>query len=197
MNEGLEDMRTSIPSNDESPEVAEPSDRPFDLPSFAIASQRAAVLTCQPRSIAPMRRDLLDAATRQAVPKRVAVVGPVEDQSLRPGPPKAAVCAAEEDTIQRVFGERDLRRAGGVNGHSQRNTLAVCQYHKLCALPTFRRSDAAPPFFAGMNVPSRNASLQSSRPCSSSSPRKARQMVSHTPSSVHSFNRRQQVLGLG
>jgi hypothetical protein len=32
-----------------------------------------------------------------------------------------------------------------VNGHSQRNTLAVCQYHKLCAFPTFCLAEAGPP----------------------------------------------------
>jgi hypothetical protein len=93
--------------------------------------------------------------------------------------------------------ERDLRRTGRVNGHSQRNTLAVCQYHKFSPFPTFRLSDAGAPFFAGLNVPSRNASLQSMRPRSSSSAKNARQIASQTPCSVHFFRRLQQVLGLG
>jgi hypothetical protein len=93
--------------------------------------------------------------------------------------------------------ERDFGGAGRMDGNSQRNTLAVCQYHKLCALAPLGLSDATAPFLAGMNVPSINASLQSRCARSLSSVKNARQILSHTPSSVQRLSRRQHVLGLG
>jgi hypothetical protein len=77
--------------------------------------------------------------------------------------------------------------------HSQRNTLAVDQYHELCPLALACFSDARPPFFAGAKVPSMNASLQSSCCASSSCARNARHRRSHVPSASHWPNRRQHV----
>lgn len=55
----------------------------------------------------------------------------------------------------------------------------------------------ARPFFAGAKPPSANVSSQSSRPCSSNSPRNARPIESHTSASSRSRSRRQHVLGEG
>jgi len=197
MDEGLEDLMTPVPAHDEAAEAGEPTDGAFYFPALPVTPKGAAILTLGLGSATSMGGDLLDAAGRQPAAQRVAVIGPVEDQPLGFGRPQGAVPGGEEGLLERLFRERDLRRTGRVNGHSQRNTLAVCQYHKLCAFPTFGLPDAGAPFLAGMKVASRKASLQSNWPRSSSSPRKARQTFSHIPSSVHIFSRRQQVLGLG
>jgi hypothetical protein len=80
---------------------------------------------------------------------------------------------------------------------AERKTRAVDQYHKLCPLTLACAADASAPFFAGAKVPSRNASLQSTWPRSSNSPRKVRQRVSQRSACSHSASRRQQVAGLG
>jgi hypothetical protein len=51
-----------------------------------------------------------------------------------------------------------------MEGNSQRKTLAVCQYHKLCAFALARLADVETPFFAGMKVASMKHSLQRIRP---------------------------------
>jgi hypothetical protein len=80
---------------------------------------------------------------------------------------------------------------------SQRNTLAVDHHHPLCAFPPLGFPNSRPPFLAGAKLPSAKASLQSNCPRSSRVERKACQMASHTSSSSHFCNRRQQVEGLG
>ncbi|MDB4917695.1 MAG: hypothetical protein JWM95_5339 [Gemmatimonadetes bacterium] len=57
-------------------------------------------------------------------------------------------------------------------------------------------ADASTPFFAGANVPSRKASLQSNWPHASSSLRKARHSDHHTSCRSHSASRRPQVAPL-
>jgi hypothetical protein len=76
----------------------------------------------------------------------------------------------------------------------QRNSLAVDHHHPLRALAPLGFADGRPPFFAGAKLPSAKDSDQSSWPCASSSPRKARQRASHTPCSSQASKRRRQVL---
>jgi hypothetical protein len=73
---------------------------------------------------------------------------------------------------------------------SQRNTLAVDHHHPLRTLAAFGFSDARAPFFAEAKEPSAKVSSQSSLPAASSSPRNARQIVSHKSSSSQSRSRR-------
>ena len=197
MDEGPKDLDISVIAYDEAAEVPEPRDGAFDLPPFLVPAQRTSVLPAGANAIAFVRRDLLDVSALQPLAQWVAVVRFVRDDPL------GVLTRAPGRTIthtyraQRFFGERDFHGAGRMDGKSQRNTLAVCQYHKLCALAALGFPDAQAPFFAGLNVPSRNASLQSSRSCSFSSVKNARHIFSQTPWSVQRFKRRQQVLGLG
>ena len=197
MNKRTKDIGRSIPPHHQSAVVAEPSDGAFDLPSFAIAPEGAAVLAALLFPIPAMRRNLLDTAGRQAVPEGIAVIRLVHDQAFGFRARATRTSGAYAHRAERFFRERDLRRTGRMDGYSQRNTLAVCQYHKLCALPAFGLSDITPPFLAGAKVPSRKASFQSIPCCPLSSARKARQMFNQMSWSAHIFNRRQQVLGLG
>jgi len=188
MYESAVDFWVTLPSYEQSPEVSEPRDGAFDLPTSLVASQGPPVLEPGLNPIAFVRSNLFDARFRQSFSQGRAVVGLVRDQALR---------GSGRHGAQRFFDERDFRRARGVDGYSQRNTLAVCQYHKLCALAPLGFSDASAPFFAGANVPSTKVSLQSRWPRSSNSSRKARQTVNQTSCSIQRWRRRQQVLGLG
>jgi hypothetical protein len=80
---------------------------------------------------------------------------------------------------------------------SQRNTRAVDHHHPLRSLSALGFSDSVAPFLAEAKLPSKKLSLQSSRPRSSSSCRKARQIANHTPRSSHVRNRLQQVAADG
>lgn len=144
-----------------------------------------------------MRRDEVDAARLHARPQRARVVAAIRDDARglhrRATPPGTG----DGDRRKRGLGEPGLGVIGSQKVHTERKTLAVDQYHELCPLTRAGLADARPPFVAGMKVPSRNASLQSSCRRSSNSARKARQIVSHTSARSHALNRRQHVAGLG
>jgi hypothetical protein len=76
---------------------------------------------------------------------------------------------------------------------SQRNPLAIDHHHPLCTVAPLGLSDSSAPFFAEAKLPSIKASLQSSSPFRFNSPRNERQIVSQTPSSSQSRNRRRHV----
>jgi hypothetical protein len=81
--------------------------------------------------------------------------------------------------------------------NSQRNALTVSQYHPLRALAALGLTYGCAPFFAGAKLPSRKAPSHFSRPSASRAPSNIGQVFSQTPSSSHSFSRRQQVEGDG
>lgn len=197
MDEGTVDFWRAVPPDEESAEVAEPCDGAFNLPSLSVPSECAAVLEGGLDAVSFVRGNLFDAMACESFPQLGAVIGLVGNEAfgVLAGPSRASM--ADAHGAQRFVRERDFGGAGRVDGNSQRNTLAVCQYHKLCTLAAFGLSDATAPFFAGMNVPSMNASLQSRCSRLLSSVRKARQIFSHIPSFIHRWRRRQHVLGLG
>jgi len=68
--------------------------------------------------------------------------------------------ATYSDRRERLRCELRLTRASAMEGNSQRKTLAVCQYHELCAFALPGLSDMETPFFAGAKVASMKHSLQ-------------------------------------
>jgi hypothetical protein len=143
-----------------------------------------------------MRCDEIDAAIFHSLPQRVPVVAAVGNNALGI---LARTTSSSRNSyfVERRFGEAGLGGTGRRKVHSERNTLAVDQYHELCPLTLACFSDARPPFLAGAKVPSMNASLQSSCAASSSCARNARHNSSHTSLRSHSPSRRQHVDGLG
>jgi len=143
-----------------------------------------------------MRCDEIDAAIFHSLPQRVPVVAAIGDDALgifaRTTSP-----SRNGYLVEGRFGEAGLGGTGRRKVHSERNTLAVDQYHELCPLTFACFSDAGPPFFAGAKVPSMKASLQSSCAASSSCARNARHSPSHTSLRSHSPRRRQHVVELG
>lgn len=195
MEEGLEDRDVALPSNQETSVVAEPGDGALDLPAPSISTKGATVLML-PLNIGAMRTDELDPPGSKPTAEGPRIVAPIADEpdwilSWPSGSP-----LTYPDRGERLRRELDLTRASAMEGNSQRNTLAVCQYHKLRSFALSGLADMEPPFFAGANVASMKHSLQRIRPRSLSSVRNDRQILSQTPCSSQSLRRRQQVLGL-
>lgn len=182
--------------DEQTAKVSKPGESPLYFPAFAISSQRSAIVERGFRAALTVRRDQKNAAFQQAPAQRIAVVSSIGDHAQRPvARPTARL--RHRYVFQGAFRERDFRWAGRCQLASQRNTRAVDHHHPLRALATFGFADALAPFFAGAKLASRKLSSQSSVPRASSSERKARQTLSHTPCFSQRASRRQQVAALG
>jgi hypothetical protein len=197
MKEGSIHGDLMIIANQQSSEIAQPGEGAFDFPPVAVASKYAAIVEGGLAPSAAMRADEQDAFVEKTPTQRIAVVGPVGDDTQGPLLWPSPAAAGHRYPIQRAFRQCYFPRAGRDQLASQRNTLAVDHHHPLRALSLLGFADAVAPFLAGAKLPSRNDSLQSSLPRWSSSLRNCRQILSHTSCSSHCRSRRQQVLGLG
>ena len=191
MKEALINGQRAVIAYDQSSVVAEPSEGAFNDPASFVAAQRPTVLRWRFAPVLPVRGDQFDPLTRQLPAQRVAIVTAIGNQAAKPLP------APYSDRLERRFDEFDLRRGSRVKVVSQRNTRAVDHHHPLCSLAPLGLSHSGAPFFAGAKLPSRNDSLHFNCCCSFNSARNARQIVSQTPCSSQSRNRRQQVDGEG
>src|SRR5271157_498893 len=198
MKEGLVNVQRAIVPHDEPTEVAEPSEGAFHGPPSLISPQRPTVLRRRLASIPAMRGDQLDAPRRQLLAQRVTVVPAVGDEADRllprtPGP----MSSSYSDRCERRLDELDLCRGSRVKVVSQRKTLAVDHHHPLRPLAPLGFADGGAPFLAGAKLPSIKDSLHFNCWRSFNSPRKARQISSHTSCSAQSRSLRQQVEGAG
>ena len=196
MEESLIHRDIPLVADDQPPEVGDPCDAPLHLPSTLIPPQFPAILRRRFAAIDFVRTNQFNATPLQSLSQRIGIGGSIINQSLGFLAWSAAT-PRHRHTLQRRFDQRRFVRGRRGKLNSQRNTLAACHHHPLCTFAAFGFSDARAPFFAGANEPSAKVSSQSSRPCSSSSPRNLRQRASQTPWSSQSRSRRQQVLGDG
>ena len=127
MDEGGVGGSAVLVAGGESSEVSEPGDGAFNLPSFSVSSEWATVLGFGLLAVLAMGTDQFDAALLQPVAQRVAVVGAVGDQARGVAARASGFAIADLDGAERFLDERDFRRAGRVDGHAQRNSLAICQ----------------------------------------------------------------------
>lgn len=178
-------------------EVAEPGEGSLDLPAFSVSPQFPPVLQNGFDAIGAVRADQIDPPLFQAISQRIGVGSLVVNQSRRFAAGASRAISRDGHATQRFLDERDFVGGSRVQVFSQRNTLAVDHHHPLRTLAAFGFSDARAPFFAEAKEPSAKVSSQSSLPAASSSPRNARQIVSHKSSSSQSRSRRQQVLEEG
>jgi hypothetical protein len=185
------DFDKGFMTDERSPPITKPSEEPFDLPAFAVASQGSSILErLSFRSLA-LWADQPAIQMPHQFPQLVRVVGPVGDQSLRKAPgPLPAV-------LLHIHRELHFRGRSGGKRAFHKKTLAVRQHHPLRSFALLGFSNAEPPFLAGAKLPSMKYSCQSSRPCLSSCKIMARHRLSHTSFSSQSLNRRRQVMGLG
>lgn len=195
MKESSEDRDVAVPADQQTPVIAEPGNGSFDLPTSSISPKRPAVLMLA-LAVGEVRTNEFDTSLPEPKAKGQRVVSAIADESVRVLSRPSRPGITYSNRGERLWRELDLTRASAMEGNSQRNTLAVCQYHELCALALSGLADVETPFFAGANVASMKHSLHRIRPCSLSSVRKVRQILSQTPCSSQSLRRRQQVLGL-
>ena len=176
-----------FPSRYEASVISKPSNGAFDLPSASVTSQGSTVLGLGFATPHAMGSHQFNALFLEFFTKTIRIIRFVTDQSLR----------SFTQLLNRFMGQLHFRRTGRVKGHSQRNTLAVCQYHELRALATLGFADFWTPFFADTKVPSIKLSPHWIRFFLSKVSINLRQIFSHVPSSAHILSRLQQVLGLG
>lgn len=183
-------------AHEESAELTEPCVSAFDDPASFVTSELPAVLVAPEFAVLAVRHDEVDASLGEPFAQRVGVVGAVCDYAFGLLP-RTAFGSRDIDFGERGFRKRNFSRRGTLEPNSQWKTLAVDQYHPLCALAALGFTDCGAPFFAGAKLPSRNVSSHFSRPSPSSAPSSVRQASSQTSCSSHCFNRRQQVAGEG
>jgi hypothetical protein len=183
-------------TNQQSAELTEPCIGSLYNPASLVPPQLASVFVPSLFVILPIGHNQFDAADLESLTERIRVVGTVGDYALRLLS-WTAFAPGHTDFAERGFRKRNFIRRGTFQPNSQRNTFTVDQYHPLCALATLGFADSRAPFLAGAKLPSRKLSSHSSRPSSSSAPRKARQALRHTPCSSHRCSLRQQVEGEG
>ena len=70
-----------LPASDQSAEVMQPGEEPFDLPAALVAAKLTAILG-EVDAIAAMRGDEFDSAVGEGLIEAVAVVGGVPDEPL-------------------------------------------------------------------------------------------------------------------
>lgn len=194
MDEGTIGRDLMVPTNDETPKVADPRKGAFNFPSSLVSTQLASILRLGLLAVATMGANQVNAASLESLPQRIGIGRAIIDQSLGILTRSASPGTRHGNLIECGFDQRNFVGGRRVQVDSKRNTLAVDHHHPLCTLAAFGLADAEPPFLAGAKLPSAKVSAQSSWPCSSSSLRKARHALSHTSCSSHSNNRRRQVL---
>ena len=169
--------------------VEQPTDGAFDFPAALISPQCTPVLRRWFYTVLAMRTDQLYLPFRQLCAQGVAVGRTIINQAIG--------VAWQNALVQQGLNQLHLCRRGTGTIQSEREPVSVDQQHKLGSLSPFCLADIGAPFFAGQNVPSPNASDQTTSfrrsRCSSNRCHASR----NTPSSVHSLKRRQQVLGDG
>ena len=184
-------------TDNQSPEVLQPGERPFHLPSPLIPPHFASVVVF-PTAVAPaIRRDQLNSAPLEPTPQRVTVIAFVGDDPPGIFPRTAASFSWNHYCLNRLFNQRHFRRRGRRQPASERNAFAVHHHHPLRTFSAFGLSDTRAPLFAGAKLPSAKVSSQSSSPRASKRPTNTRQTRSQTPWSSQSRRRRQHVLGEG
>ena len=184
-------------SDDQATIAAEPGEGSLNDPATAIATESAPVIIAAAEVPIPIRDDGHDASSAQRIAQGVTIVAPVGDEACGLLPRSSRPAPRDTDRVQRGVDEFDFRRAGRGDVNSQRNTRAVDHHHPLRTLAAGGAADLGAPFFAEANEPSMNVFSHRSRPRASSSPRNARHIASHVPSSSHWRSRRQQVDPLG
>ena len=186
MKKSLINYYVSIPSGNQTAIITQPSNGAFYFPSAFIPPQFSSVLYFD-LSVTSMWRNKFYPVFFQLITEFIRIIGFVTNQSGR----------LFTQFIERYVSQLYLMWTGRVQGHSQRNTLAVCHHHKLRTLAPLGFADFGPPFLAGIKLPSIKHSLQSMHLFLSNLFIKTRQIFNQIPFPSQSFNLRQQVLGLG
>ena len=156
MYEAEEIFDAVFPSGDESSEVVEPCEEPFDLPTSSVSAQTAAVL-CVAFSTSAIGCDQFDAIVLvERLIERIRIVGLVSDKPRRE--------LVGEASCQNKLHKLALGRRSAVDSNGERKTIARGDSDDLGALAAPRGTDCEATFFALAKVASTNASSKFSLP---------------------------------
>jgi hypothetical protein len=170
-----------FPTNDETAEVMQPSEEPFDLPAAAVAAQFASILSFS-FSVGPVGSDQFDALLLQSRIQSIGVVGSVTDHPLWFGGGKA-LCDGRLD-------QPGFMRRSACNPGRDSKTMAVCNCHDLGPFAAACWTNSSAPFFAPAKVASMKLSAKSNCPRASKSSHRAHKIPSSTPAPCHCWKRR-------
>src|SRR5215213_561859 len=191
MNHCFKVLNLALVADNQAPKVLQPRVSPLDDPSALVSSQLSPVLMRRHSIVPPSRDDRFDLPLDQQRSRRITVIAAICDQPLRLMWATPLTSAPFHlDAVERAFEEFDLCRGSRLHAYSERSTLAICQYHKLCPLAAFGLAHTEAPFFAVTNMPSTKHSFQRILRESLSWSRKARHKFKRTPLSAHSERRR-------
>jgi hypothetical protein len=181
----LKQMSVIFVAGDESSEVVEPTNRPFDFPATTVASQFTPILQGSCFAILAMGRYQLNSPPCQPLTQRIAVGGAIVEQSFGESP---------QDTLgQERLNECHFVRSGIGDEGPEGQATAIDEHHDLGAFAAFGLADQFAPFFAEENVPSAIASLRLGRPWRARVCNSLDQALVQMPATVHFWKRRQQV----
>ena len=191
MNKRLKVLDRTLISHNQSAEVLQPGVGSLNYPSALVPPQPAPVLMGSHFVVLPLGDDWLDLSLHQKRSRRVRVIPSIPYQPLRlMRTPPLASPSFHLNTVECSFKEFDFRRGSLLHAYSERSTLAICQYHKLCPLAAFGLTHTVAPFLAATNMPSTKHSFHLIFLSSFNWSRKARHKFKRTPLSAHSLNRR-------
>src|SRR5271157_3170034 len=126
-----------IPNN-KTTEVVQPSEQPFDTPSFGISAQRSAVLGFWFNSVNLMRRNYFDTILLKFIIERIRVIRSITNESLG--------SSLKEATLESLSNKGDFMWRSRRNVYGERKTRAVCHCHELRPLAPLGFSDTGAPF---------------------------------------------------
>ena len=173
-------------SNNQSPEVLEPSKKSFDFPPAPIASQLPPILSFGLLAPSAMRCDHFNTALLQKfLIKAITVVSFIAYQTIRG--------VLDKTAIYRRLDQFHFMGRSALHVSGDRNTRSVCNRHDLGAFAAFCFANSKTPFFAGAKVPSMNASRMSISPRSYRSLASSSTMRLKTPWRTQFWNRLWQV----
>jgi len=128
MNQRLKILRLPLIAHHQPAEVLQPGFRALDNPSPFVASPLAPILMRRHSIILPLRDDWLNLSLHKQQARRVTIIGPVADQTLRlvrTSPLAASLLHLHP--VERGFKEFDFGRGSRLQVYSERSTRAIGQ----------------------------------------------------------------------
>jgi hypothetical protein len=147
-----------FPSHYQASKVVHPREHALDFPTSAKSSQWSSILSLaiRPASLSMRGDDFGTELIQHLFIQPIAVVCFVSNESLR--------WLRNKPGLNGLFDQLYFSRGSTLCAYGDRKTMAVGNCHDFSAFSPLRRPDAAPPFFAGANVPSIKHSRRSKPP---------------------------------
>ncbi len=134
--------------------ISDPTEGSLDDISSPVAIREPVILSIDVPVVLSMRRKEIDSPVPQAFSRRIAVVGLISDHSFRSHQRSLGSSFWDSDSSNNRIKESDLSRRGTVGMASERNTLAIDQYHAHRSLSPLGFPDPRAPFSAGKKLAS-------------------------------------------